>query len=92
LKEALFFFGFSGERRVALYAGTLGLVSLEFFHISQFLPFGFISSAAYLGLFLLLGKDLAVSAARGALNFSLIMRQITLFSVLTIVVFAASSW
>lgn len=92
LKEVLIFFGFSGKRRLALHAGALSLISLEFFHISQFLPLGFINAAAYIAIFLVLAKDLVVSSINGTLNFSFMMKQITLFLVLTIVVFAASTW
>jgi hypothetical protein len=92
LKEALGFSGFPGSRRAALHAGVLAFIALEFAYILQFLPLGFINSAIFTTLFLVLGRETAVSFSKGALNFPFMMRQVTFFVVLTIIIFSASSW
>ena len=90
LKEVFGFFGPLEGRRAALFAGVLGFLGLELSYILQFLPLGFMSAAVYLTLFLVIARETVVSSAKGGLNFSFMMKQITLFAVLTIVVFALS--
>ncbi len=92
LRESFVFFGLPGGRRTTLYSGILSFISLEFFYVLQFLPLGFVNAAAFLAIFLILGKDIVVSSAKGNLNFSFAMRQTTFFAVLTIAIFAASRW
>ncbi|MFH0712456.1 MAG: hypothetical protein V2A55_01180 [Candidatus Jorgensenbacteria bacterium] len=90
LKEAFNFLGPLSGRRAVIFAGVLAFLGLELSYILQFLPLGFINAAVYLTLFLVLGRETVVSSVKGSLNFSQTMKQITLFVVLSIVVFAVS--
>jgi hypothetical protein len=92
LKEVFGFFGLTGNKRTTLQAGVLGFLGVEFAYILQFLPLGFINAAVFLALFLVLGREMLVSRAKGTLNFSSMMKQITIFVVLGIFIFAASRW
>ncbi len=90
LRENLGFLGPFSGRRATLSAGIIAFLGLELSYFLQFLSLGFINAAVYLALFLVLVREAAVSSIKGSFSFSFMMRQITLFAVLSIVVFAVS--
>ena len=79
-------------RRALVVGGTLGLLAAEVVWLTGFLPLGFINAAVFATLFFLLLRDGLAVHFRGFLNLPFIFRQLTFFIVLTIVIFAASSW
>lgn len=89
LKEA---FGIweAGLRRLTLSALILSFLGLELSYILQFLPLGFLNAALFLTLFSVLARDAVISSAKGNLGFSLMMKQVTFFVILAIIIFAAS--
>jgi len=91
-KEVLHFFEVSWSKRIFIVSLAVSLVGLELAWLITFLPLGFINAAAFLTLFFILIRESIVSHFRGTLNLPFIMRQLTFFVLLTLIIFAVSQW
>lgn len=91
-KEVLHFFEVSWAKRSLIVSLAVSLVGLELAWLITFLPLGFINAAAFLTLFFILIRESIVSHFRGTLNLPFIMRQLTFFVLLTLIIFAVSRW
>jgi len=91
-KETLNLYEVFWQKRSLIVCLVLTLVGLELAAIVSFLPLGPFNAAAFLTLFFLLVKEIILAFFKGQLNFNLLFRQITIFVIFTILVFAASQW
>lgn len=80
------------SRKMRLYGMTLGVLSAELATIVVFLPLGFLNAAAFMSLLLLISRDTVLAHVRGFLNSSFVFREITLFIVISSIIFATVSW
>ena len=87
-------FSFRGvkSRKGWLAAFVLGLIVIEISWFTLSLTIGIINSAALLVLFSVSLRDLLTAHFRGRLTSTLIFRQFTFFVLLTVIIFAASTW
>lgn len=92
IKEALEFFGFRGKKRNVLVGALVGFLSVEISWVLGFLPLGFINAAIFLTLITLLLRDSLTRHFTGSLNAVYILRELTLFIVFAMVIFAVSNW
>jgi hypothetical protein len=90
--EAFDFFGFVAKKRKFLAAAAIGLIALEITWILGFLPLGILNSAAYLTLVLILIRDCLAVYWRGLLSKNFFLRELMFFVILSVIIFAASSW
>lgn len=89
------FFDFNGviwPKRRFLAAGVLSLVGTQVFWTAAFLPIGFINSAAFLALFISMARDAFLAHFRGHFSVPYLLRQLTIFVVLVLFIFAISQW
>lgn len=91
-REVLHFFEVSWSKRGLIVSLAVSLVGLELAWLITFLPLGFINAATFLTLFFILIRESIVSHFRGTLNLPFIMRQLTFFVLLTLIIFAVSQW
>lgn len=80
------------SRKMRLYGMTLGVLSAELSAVLVFLPLGFLNSAAFMALLLLASRDTVMAHENGFLNASFVFREITLFVVISSIIFATVSW
>ncbi len=80
------------SRKMRLYGMSLGVLSAELAAIVVFLPLGFLNAAAFLSLLFLVSRDTVMAHEKGFLNPSFVFREITLFIVISSIIFAAVSW
>ena len=80
------------SRKTRLYGMTLGVLSAELATIVVFLPLGFLNTAAFMSLLLLVSRDMILAHVRGFLSPSFVFREITLFVVISSIIFATVSW
>lgn len=90
-KEVYAFFGISSKKSW-IVSGVLGLIALELTWFVLLLPLGVLNATAFLVLFLVLVRDILLTHFRGELGTAFIFRQFTFLVLLTIIIFAASSW
>ncbi len=83
---------FSETNQVRLISALLGFVTIQVSFILAFSPLGIINSAVFATLTAFFLKEGVISHFRGELNFSFILRQLTFFVVLAIIIFAATKW
>lgn len=79
-------------RQPAVFNLVVGLVALELAWLVSFLPLGFINAAVFLTLFLILSRDIFTAYFEGILKKSFLLRQLTFFAIIAIVIFASSGW
>ena len=65
---------------------------MEVIWVVALLPMGFLNSSALVLLFILVLEDFAVNYFAGGLNRILILRNITVFVLISLAIFAASHW
>lgn len=90
--ESFDFFGFIAKKRKLLAAAVIGLIALETSLVLSFLPLGVLNSAAYLTLFLVLIRDCLTVYRSGLLSRKFLLSELTLFVILSVIVFASSGW
>ncbi len=91
-KEFFEFYGISLKGKIGIVGVVLGFVVFELFLIVSFLPLGFVNAAAFLTLFALLIRDSLAQHFQGFLNFPFILRELTYFILVGLIIFAASRW
>jgi hypothetical protein len=91
-REVLNFHGVAWRRRSWVVCLTLAFLGLELGAVVSFLPLGPFNATAFLALFLFLVRDAALAFFQGRLALPVVFRQVTVFVILTIVIFAASTW
>jgi len=92
MRETLRVLGIARGMRVFAISGVLSLIVVEVLWLMQFLPLGVVNTAVFLTLFTFLARDGIVAHYRGNLNVHFVLRQLTFFVVLSLLVFAASRW
>ncbi len=80
------------EKKLGLYGCSLGFVSSEISALAAFLPLGFLNAAAFLTMLILIAREVIFAHRRGVLNLSLVLREVTIFVVVSSVIFATASW
>ncbi len=80
------------SRKMRLYGLSLGVLSAELATIVVFLPLGFLNAAAFMSLLLLVSRDTVMAHEKGFFNPSFVFREITLFVVISSIIFATVSW
>lgn len=90
-KEVYAFFNIPWKKSWILSA-LMGLIALELTWFVLLLPLGVLNATAFLVLFLVLVRDILLTHFRGELGTAFIFRQFTFLVLLTIIIFAASSW
>lgn len=89
------FFEFNGvpwPKRRILASGLLALAGGQIGWLASFLPIGFINAAAFLALFLTLGRDAILAHFQGHFSIFYLFRQLTFFVILALFIFLISSW
>lgn len=82
--------GFSLRKN--LYSMVFSFLILEFLWVAALLPLGLLNAASLAILFVLVLEDLIIHHFSGTLDRRLILRNITVFLILTVAVFGASVW
>lgn len=82
--------GFSLRKN--LYSMVFSFLVLEFLWVAALLPLGLLNAASFAILFVLVLEDLIIHHFSGTLDRRLILRNITVFLILTVAVFGASVW
>lgn len=83
-REFYFILAPTYPQRLTLVAAALAFVIVEIAWVLSFLPMNFLAGAAFLALITLLFHDLLLHHFQGALNRQIILRNITLFVILSI--------
>ncbi len=84
--------GLRGWRRSRLYGFVLGALSVEIASLAAFLPLGFLNAAAFMALIFLILRDVVFARENGLLNISFVFREVTIFVVITSLIFVTVSW
>lgn len=93
IKEVLTFGDpLSRGRNLRLLTWVFSLLVVELVALVAFLPLGFINAAAFLTLLYILGRDVILARLRGLLKLPLVLRELAIFAVLSIVIFATVTW
>lgn len=80
------------RKRRRLLVWTLALLTFELFWAAGLLPIGFLSQAALVLLFIILGTELLREHLAGALTRTYVLRAVTVLIFAVLGIFAASSW
>lgn len=91
-REFFNFYKVNWQKRSLIICLVLVLAGLELAAVVSFLPLGPFNAAAFLTLFFLLTRDIILAFFKGQLNLYVVFRQITIFVVFTIIIFAVSQW
>ena len=83
---------YSGKRFVSLSSLSIAFLAMEAMWATALLPIGFLNSSALMLAFMLILQDFFLNYSTGVLNSRLILRNITIFAVLCLAIFAASGW
>ena len=89
------FFGIQNiQWRMRTFLVSIGLAFLatEIALLVRLMPLGFINATAFMGLFVLLIRDILKAHFEGHLTLSIVLRSIALFIFASIVIFAFSLW
>ncbi len=81
-----------GSRIKNLMASGAAFLSLQFLWVIGFLPFSVINAASLALLIALILEDLIIHHLSGNLNKRIILRNITMFLILAMIIFGASEW
>ena len=90
--EAFRFLEIGASRRTRLFSWGLAVVILELAWILSFLPLGFVNAAVFLTLVSLIVRDAVLLHFKGLLNQGFVLKELVIFWVLGLIVFAASRW
>ncbi|PIR07335.1 hypothetical protein COY65_01030 [Candidatus Jorgensenbacteria bacterium CG_4_10_14_0_8_um_filter_39_13] len=91
-KEVFSFAGLNFYRRHAVISLLLALGTVEVAWLVGFLPLGFINGAIFLTLFSFICRDTALTHFKGGLTLSFVFIQISLFLLLSLIIFIFSPW
>ncbi|KKU98995.1 MAG: hypothetical protein UY32_C0009G0024 [Candidatus Jorgensenbacteria bacterium GW2011_GWC1_48_8] len=90
--EVFRFFEINAPRRTFLFSWGFAVLTLEVAWILSFLPLGFMNAAIFITLVLLVARDTVINHFKGALNLVFLLKELAIFWVLGLLVFAASKW
>ncbi len=91
-RESLYFFGVEFKRRIGVTSALVALLTSELLLVTKFLPLGILNGSIFLALFFLLLRDSLIAHFHGNLTRKLLLRQLTIFVFLTLIIFAVSKW
>jgi len=91
-RESLHFSGIEPSRKTWAAGAVWSLIGAEILILGRFLPLGFLNMAAFAGLLLFLLGDLIVRYFRGDFTKKDVVRHVSAFVLVSLVIFAASSW
>jgi len=82
---------FFGRKRMVV-SGSMAFLGIECMWLFQFLPLGVINASAFLAIVLSLIRDMVLANEEGELNPRFILREITIFVIVTLAFFTVSPW
>lgn len=91
-RESLYFFDIKFKRRIGIASASVALLISELLLAIKFIPLGILNGSIFLGIFFLLLRDSLIAHFQGVLTQKLIFRQITIFILLSLIVFVVSEW
>ena len=92
-REFLSFFSASTNKFLILLTSLVfAFLAMEMIWVVALLPMGFLNSSALVLLFMLVLEDFAVNYFAGGLNRVLVLRNVTIFVLMSLAIFAASHW
>ena len=77
---------------ISLTSLVFTFLTMEMVWVTALLPIGFLNSSALLLLFVLVLEDFAINYFVGAFSRVVILRNITVFALISLAIFAASHW
>ena len=83
---------YSGEPFISLSSLSIAFLGMQVAWGTALLPIGFLNSSALALAFMLVLQDFFLNYSVGTLNSRLVLRNITVFAVLCLAIFAASGW
>jgi hypothetical protein len=83
---------YSGEQFILLSSLIVAFLAMEVIWAVALLPIGFLNSSALALAFMLVLQDFLLNYSIGGINPRLILRNITVFALLCLAIFAASGW
>jgi hypothetical protein len=92
VREAALLSGALWPRRAIALAGLVGLASIETATVALFLPFGALNAAVFLALIVSLLRDLVIAHLRGEYSATLFLKELAVFTVVSVLIFALSRW
>ncbi|MDP3015318.1 MAG: hypothetical protein Q8N28_02815 [bacterium] len=81
-----------GNQKVNLMASGSAFLSLQFLWVIGFLPFRSFNAASLMLLIALILEDFIVHHLSGTINRRIVLRNITMFLILAMIIFGASKW
>jgi hypothetical protein len=90
--EALTFTGKGGRLRMWALAAISGFIAVETATLVLFLPLGVVNAAVVLALILTFVRDTLSAHLAGVLSASFVLRELVIFVVILVAVFALSPW
>lgn len=82
----------SNSRKKSLIAVSIAFLAVEFVWLVSLLPSGFLNAASLILLIILILEDFTVHHFSGTINRQIILRDVTAFLVLSLVILGASNW
>jgi hypothetical protein len=83
---------YSGDQFILLSSLIIAFLAMEAVWAIALLPIGFLNSSALALAFMLVLQDFFLNYSVGSINSRLVLRNITVFAVLCLAIFGASSW
>lgn len=91
-RESLYFFDIEFKRRIGVASAAVAFLTSELSLVTKFMPLGILNGSIFLALFFLLLRDGIIAHFKGNLTKKLLLRQLTIFVLLTLIIFAVSKW
>jgi len=91
-RESLYFFDVQFKRRIGVTSAVVAFLTSELLLVTKFMPLGILNGSIFLALFFLLLRDSLIAHFHGNLTKKLLLRQVTIFVFLTLIIFAISKW
>ena len=91
-RESLYFFEIKFKRRIGVVSASVALLVSELLLVIKFMPIGILNGSVFLGIFFLLLRDSLIAHFQGVLTQKLILRQVTIFILLSLIIFVISKW
>ena len=92
IREAFVFSGITWGPRALAVGAAFGFIAVEVSLLMLFLPLGFVNAAVFMALLVFLARDGAIAGFQGAFSVRFILRELTIFIVLAVVIFSVSPW
>ena len=81
-----------GSQKINLFSAGLSFALIQFLWAINFLPLGFLNSAALILLIALILQDFVIHYFSGTISRQLILKNITVFLILSLIIFGAADW